>query len=70
MRKFSRIHLAIDWNSQSNHSSFSLNPGDVNFPAVMSALREIGYDGPVTSEFFNCEADLPKISAAMDEILK
>lgn len=43
--------------------------GDTNYGAVMNALREIGYDGFVTAEFFNVEADLPKISAAMDKIL-
>lgn len=43
--------------------------GDVDYAAVMNALRDIGYDGFVTSEFFNCEADLPKISQAMDKIL-
>jgi L-ribulose-5-phosphate 3-epimerase len=44
--------------------------GDVNFPACMKALREAGYNGPVTSEFFNCEGDLAKISKAMDAIAK
>jgi hexulose-6-phosphate isomerase len=43
--------------------------GDTDYPAVMNALREVGYDGPVTAEFFDVEADLPKISAAMDKIL-
>jgi L-ribulose-5-phosphate 3-epimerase len=44
--------------------------GDTDYGAVMNALREIGYDGFVTAEFFDVEADLPKISAAMDTILK
>jgi hexulose-6-phosphate isomerase len=43
--------------------------GDVNYPEVMKALRDIGYDGPVTSEFFGAENDLEKISSAMDKIL-
>jgi L-ribulose-5-phosphate 3-epimerase len=43
--------------------------GDTDYPAVMMALREVGYDGPVTAEFFDSEANLPKISAAMDRIL-
>ena len=43
--------------------------GDVDFPAVMKSLREIGYNGPVVSEFGNCEADLTTISQAMDLIL-
>jgi hexulose-6-phosphate isomerase len=43
--------------------------GDTNYGAVMTALREIGYDGFVTAEFFDIEANLPKISSAMDAIL-
>jgi len=43
--------------------------GDVDYAEVMKALREIGYDGPVTAEFFACENDLSKISEAMDRIL-
>jgi len=46
-----------------------LTEGDVDWPAVMAALRQIGYDGPVTAEFFDCEGDLRKISGAMDRIL-
>lgn len=70
-RRIQRIHFKDFKRDVGNLSGFcDLLDGDVNFPAVMQSLREIGYDGPVTSEFFNCEADLPKISAAMDEILK
>ena len=43
--------------------------GDVDYRAVMEALRKVGYDGPVAAEFFEVEAKLPQISAAMDEIL-
>ncbi len=43
--------------------------GDVDYPAVMNALREVKYDGPVVSEFFNCESELGAISQAMDQIL-
>lgn len=69
--RIKRIHFKDFKRDVGNLDGFcDLLDGDVNFPAVMSALREIGYNGPVTSEFFNCEADLPKISAAMDEILK
>lgn len=42
--------------------------GDVDFAAVMQSLKAVGYDGPVTSEFFNCEDDLPAISQAMNVI--
>ncbi|HVF09412.1 MAG TPA: sugar phosphate isomerase/epimerase family protein [Abditibacteriaceae bacterium] len=44
--------------------------GDVESAAVKATLREVGYDNAVTAEFFNCESDLPKISSAMDKILK
>ena len=47
-----------------------LGAGDVEFPAVIAALQSVGYSGPVAAEFFDCEADLPKISAAMDDILE
>lgn len=43
--------------------------GDVDYPAVMSALKATGYDGPVTAEFFGVEDQLPAISKAMDAIL-
>lgn len=68
--RISRIHFK-DWKrSVGNIDGFcALLEGDVNFPAVMKALRQTGYDGPVTSEFFNCEDELPAISRAMDEIL-
>ncbi len=44
--------------------------GDTDYAAVMNQLRAVGYDGPVAAEFFDVEDDLPKISAAMDRILK
>ncbi len=43
--------------------------GDTDYPAVMKELRAIGYAGPVAAEFFDVEADLPTISAAMDRIM-
>jgi len=44
--------------------------GDVNYPAVMKALREAGYDGPCVAEFFGLEpAALQKLSRSMDKIL-
>lgn len=47
--------------------------GDVNFPAVMAALKEVGYDGWVTAEMtqykhYN-EALIYNTSNAMDKIL-
>lgn len=46
-----------------------LTEGDVDWPKVMSAFKQVGYDGPVTAEFFGVEEQLPAISRAMDEIL-
>ncbi len=44
--------------------------GDVNFPAVMEGLRNVGYDGPCVAEFFQLDAaGLEKVSKAMDKIL-
>ena len=44
--------------------------GDVNYPEVMKALREVGYDGPCVAEFFGLESKaLQKVSDAMDKIL-
>jgi L-ribulose-5-phosphate 3-epimerase len=44
--------------------------GDVDFPAVMAALRDVGYEGPCTAEFFELDsAALSRLSAAMDRIL-
>ncbi|MCL2330398.1 MAG: hypothetical protein FWC56_03750, partial [Phycisphaerae bacterium] len=40
--------------------------GDANWPAIMQALRRIGYDGPMVAE---CKGDLADISARMDRIL-
>lgn len=47
--------------------------GDVNFPAVMDALRKVGYDGWITGELFpyKChpETVLTNTSSSMDKIL-
>ena len=43
--------------------------GDADYAAVMRELRALGYAGAVAAEYFDVEADLPKISAAMDRIL-
>lgn len=46
-----------------------LTEGDVEWPAVIEALKNAGYDNAVTAEFFGVEDQLPAISRAMDEIL-
>jgi L-ribulose-5-phosphate 3-epimerase len=44
--------------------------GDVDYPAVMQALREVGYDGACVAELFGLDEEgLQKLSAAMDSIL-
>lgn len=44
--------------------------GDVNYPEVMKAFGEVGYDGPCVAEFFGLDSEgLKKVSAAMDKIL-
>lgn len=48
--------------------------GDVNWPEVMSALKEINYDGPAVAELIPCYAHFPEVriancSNAMDAIL-
>jgi hexulose-6-phosphate isomerase len=69
-RRITRVHFKDFKREVGTLAGFcDLLQGDVDYPAVMAALREVGYDGPVTAEFFDCEADLAKISAAMDEIL-
>ncbi len=48
--------------------------GDVNWPEVMAAIGEIGYEGPVVAEMIPCYAHYPMVriantSNAMDAIL-
>src|SRR5690606_20026261 len=68
--RIKRVHFKDFKRSVGTLDGFcDLLEGDVDYPAVMKALRDIGYDGPVTSEFFGAEKDLAKISSAMDKIL-
>jgi hexulose-6-phosphate isomerase len=69
--RITRVHFK-DWKrSVGTIDGFcSLLGGDVDFPAVMAALRAASYNGAVAAEFFNCEADLPAISRSMDRILE
>lgn len=50
-----------------------LMEGDVNWPAVMRALRDIGYEGPLTAEYWkyphSLEAMLRHCKASLDAIL-
>lgn len=56
------------------HGFVDLLAGDVNYPAVMQALDEIGYDGWVSAEMipnytYHTEAIIYNTSLAMDKIL-
>ena len=69
-RQICRIHFKDFKREVGTLAGFCpLLEGDVDFPAVMNALRKIGYDGDVVSEFGNCEDNLRDISQAMDKIL-
>lgn len=68
--RISRVHFKDFKRSVGTIDGFcGLLDGDVDYPAVISALAETGYDGFVTAEYFDCEQDLGRISAAMDKIL-
>ena len=68
--RISRVHFKDFKRDVGTLAGFcDLLDGDVDYPAVMKALREVGYDNAVTAEFFGCEEDLGKISGAMDKIL-
>jgi hexulose-6-phosphate isomerase len=68
-KRIKRVHFKDFKRSVGTLDGFCpLLEGDVDYPAVMQALREIGYEGFVTSEFGNCEEELPAISQAMDRI--
>jgi hexulose-6-phosphate isomerase len=70
-KRIKRVHFKDYQHGKAGLEGFcDLLAGDVDYPETMKALREVGYDGPVTAEFFGAEGDLGKISAAMDEILK
>lgn len=68
--RIKRVHFKDFKRSVATLAGFCpLGEGDVDWPAVMAALRNAGYNGFVSAEFFNCEVDLPAISTAMDRIL-
>jgi len=69
-----RVHLKDFKVSVGNLGGFvDLLSGDVNWPEVMKALREIGYDGPLTAEVFpykhHPEVLIKNTSTAMDAIM-
>jgi hexulose-6-phosphate isomerase len=73
-RRISRVHVKDFKRSVDTLSGFcDLLDGDVNWPEVMAALREIGYDGWVTAEVMPPNPHAPEHilqvnSLAMDRI--
>ncbi len=58
--RIARIHMKDFKEAIGNLDGFcELLEGNVNFPAVMNALREVGYDGYLTAEinYIPCETD-------------
>jgi hexulose-6-phosphate isomerase len=73
--RISRVHIKDFKRSVGTADGFcDLEAGEIDFAAMMSALREISYDGWITTELFPGKTDpepfLAKISASMDRILK
>ena len=73
-RRIRRIHLKDFKTSVGNLGGFvDLLSGDVNWPEVMAALKETGYDGPLTAEVFpyrhHPEVLIKNASAAVDAIM-
>ena len=73
--RISRVHVKDFKRSVGTADGFcDLEEGEIDFPAVMSALREIAYDGWITAELFSGKTEpepfLAKISASMDRILE
>ena len=69
-----RIHLKDFKTSVGNIGGFcNLLEGDVNWPEVIKALQEIGYDGYLTAEVggyaYYSEAKLAHTSLSMDKIM-
>jgi len=66
-----RVHCKDFRRNVGNLDGFvQLLEGDVDYPAVMSALRDTGYVGPMTAEHMPPSPGLlPKISVALDQIL-
>lgn len=74
-KRICRIHIKDFRKSVGTISGFvDLLSGDVNWPEVMKALREIGYDGPLTAEMpgyaHDREGNVWQTSNALSRIMK
>ena len=74
--RIKRVHLKDFRRGVGTADGFvDLLAGDVNWPAVMTALRDIGYSGPLTAEMIPGYKHCPEVlientSRAMDAILQ
>ncbi|MBM4046349.1 MAG: sugar phosphate isomerase/epimerase, partial [Planctomycetes bacterium] len=74
-KRIKRVHFKDFRRAAADVNGFvDLLEGDVNWPEVMKALREVGYDGPVTAEMiplyrFCPEVRIKNTSTAMDALL-
>jgi L-ribulose-5-phosphate 3-epimerase len=74
-QRIKRIHFKDFKRAVGSADGFcDLLEGDVNWPAVMAALKEAGYDGPLTAEMIPYYRHYPEVrlkntSNAMDAIL-
>lgn len=74
-KRIRRVHLKDFRRSVGTAAGFvDLLSGDVDWPAVIKALKEVGYNGPLTAEMIPPYAHYPEVlientSRAMDAIL-
>ncbi len=73
-KRIVRVHVKDFKCSVGNINGFTdLLTGDVNFPAVVEALRRVGYDGYLTAELsayrYYSDQLVPNTSAALDRII-
>ena len=74
-KRIKRVHLKDYRRASGDASGFvDLLSGDVNWPVVIKALKEVGYNGPLTAEMIPIYAHYPEVlidntSRAMDAIL-
>jgi L-ribulose-5-phosphate 3-epimerase len=63
---------SVTWTGFPEGFEVPLGRGHVNYPAVIAALRKVGYKGPVTYELLNFTGDkraVKKCSREMDKVL-
>ena len=73
-KRIARVHVKDYRNEAGGFAGFvDLLAGDVNWPAVVEALKAIGYDGPLTAEIGGYKTftthNIASISGALDAIL-